>query len=302
MANEKHALFYGSENHDRKYGAKDLEDWLKKFFTSGTFVGDLQVTAPGGMQVSIGLGYINIDGKVRNYDEIQTLDITNANATYDRIDNIVVERRDADRDFFVKVVTGSATSTPTPPVRVWEDGVYQMVLAQVRVAAGSTAITQANITDTRADSTLCGFVAATVEQIDFSQIQAQYDSFIANYMEEVAQGYADYVDDIEGYEAQAESVFGEWFERMKGQLSADAAGNLQNQIDDITDEVAFPTQRKVTTFPDANHIQQTLADGRKKIYEFAADSIIETLYDANDAAVKTKTTTITANSIIEEVE
>ncbi len=302
MANEKHALFYGSQNGDRKYSAKDFEDWLKKFFTSGTFIGDLQVIAAGGMQVTVGTGYINIDGKARNYDETITLDITNANATYDRIDNVVVERRDSDRDFFVKVVTGSATDTPTAPVRVWEDGVYQMVLAQIRVAAGAVEITQANITDTRADDTVCGFVAATVEQIDFSQIQAQYDSFIANYSEAVEAGYNEYIADITNFESMAETQFSDWFATMRGQLSEDAAGNLQNQINDIDDEVAFATQRKVTTFPDSSHIRQTLADGRYKEYEFTANSIVESLHAAGGTVLKTKTTTINSDSIVEEVE
>ena len=48
-----HAFFYNSENHDRVYDASSFEYLLKKFFTSGVFTGDCQVTASGeGMTVT----------------------------------------------------------------------------------------------------------------------------------------------------------------------------------------------------------------------------------------------------------
>ena len=298
---EKHALFYNSENGDRVYDVSDFEDWIKKFFTSGTFIGEMQVTAAGGMKVHVAMGYINIEGKIRNFDEEIELDVTTAHATYNRIDNIVVERRDADRDFFVKVVTGSATDTPTPPARVYANGVYQMVLAQVQVTAGATEINQADITDTRADSELCGFVAATVDQIDFSQIQAQYDAFMANYRVAVQEDFEDYEDSIAQYEADEKALFEAWFEEIKGQLSDDAAGRLQNEVNELADGQKFITQTKTTTFPNANTIRETWADGRYKDTVMNGNTITETLY-INGAAVSTKTTTINSNSITEEVQ
>ena len=40
----------------------------------------------------------------------------------------------------------------------------------------------------------------------------------------------DYRDEITEFEAAQEQVFNTWFELIKGQLSTDIAGNLQNQI------------------------------------------------------------------------
>lgn len=43
----------------------------------------------------------------------------------------------------------------------------------------------------------------------------------------------DYAADIEQYERNQQTVFDAWFQAMRDQLSKDAAGNLQNEIDDL---------------------------------------------------------------------
>ena len=45
--------------------------------------------------------------------------------------------------------------------------------------AGAVAITQADIKDTRADGTICGFVASQFKEFDFSQWQKQFDEHFA---------------------------------------------------------------------------------------------------------------------------
>lgn len=298
-----HAYFYNSENGDRLYDADSFSDWLKKFFTTGVFEGDMQVTAGAGMQISVNPGYINIGGKVLDLQMAAELDVTVANASYDRIDSVVVERNDTERDFILKVVTGSATDSPTatPPVR--ETGIDQRVLAHIYVPAGATALTQADITDTRSDTDLCGIVAATVKEIDFSQIQAQYDSFIANYKQAVAADYESYhkktddtynqyLADAENYENLQQELFSAWFNSVKDQLGADAAGNLQNQINDLRDSYSNATQSKTTVFNEDGSITETLADGRYKTTTFNEDGSITESYKAADGTASGSRTTV----------
>ena len=202
-------LFWDSISGDRVYNAASFEEWLKKFFTTGVFNGELEVTANGSMVVEVGIGYCNVDGKVRFFDQVQQFTISPANGTYPRIDTVVIERNDTNREITMKVVTGSYSGLnpqPTAPVRT--GGVYQIVLAEVYVSAGATALTQANITDKRPDNSVCGWVVGTVDAIDVEQLTAQTNEQIM-----------------------------EWFENMKGQLSEDAAIHLQNQIDDINTEI-----------------------------------------------------------------
>lgn len=233
----EHAFFYKSVNGDRIYDDVSFEHWLKKFFTSGVFLNDLQVTANDDMTITVGAGYTNIDGKVKIFESATPLIIETAGASYPRIDSIVLERNDTERDILLKVVKGGYSSEPVPHTPVRQDGVYQLVIAQILVNAGAVKVTQADITDTRSNTELCGIVAGAVEQIDFSQIQAQFDSYFAQYKTQIATDYTEYNADMETYLDQMAADFATWFQNIRNQLDEDAAGHLQNQIDDIKAEM-----------------------------------------------------------------
>lgn len=201
MANQ-YGLFWNSENSDRLYDADSFSEWLQKFFTTGVFNGDLQVQASSGMAVTVGTGYANINGKVRFFDTAESITISPASGSYPRIDTIVVERNDTDREITVKYVQGDYNGqnpSPTAPVR--SANIYQIVLAQIYVGVGVTEITQANITDTRADTDLCGWVVGTVDEVDVEQMTAQ-----------------------------AQAAFDAWFATIQDVLDEDTAGHLQNEI------------------------------------------------------------------------
>ena len=209
----QYPLFYNSVNQDRVYDADSFSDWLKKFFITGVFKDEMQVTAAGGMYVQVGSGYVNVGGKVMNFDQ-STLTVGTADSRYYRIDSVIVERNDTDRQFYLKIVpggTGTESSvTGVTPTR--SGGIYQLVLARIKVKPGATYITQQDITDTRADSTLCGIVAGTVEQMDFEQFSAQF---------------ADYFD---SFKTGRQADFDAWFAHIQEVLDEDTAGHLMNEI------------------------------------------------------------------------
>ena len=210
----QYPLFYNSVNQDRVYDADSFSDWLKKFFITGVFKDEMQVTAAGGMYVQVGGGYTNINGKVMQFDQT-TLTVGTADSRYYRIDSVIVERNDTDRQFYLKIVqggTGTESSvTGVTPTR--SGGIYQLILARIKVKPGATFITQQDITDTRADSDLCGIVAGTVEQMDFSQFKAQFDAY------------------FEDFKSGNQTDFNTWFANLQYVLDGDVAGHLQNEID-----------------------------------------------------------------------
>lgn len=215
-------LFWNSNNGDRKYNADSLERWLKKFFTSGVFQGDLQVLESSGMTIAVQPGYCNLSGKVGLFENTTNITLNAANSVYPRIDTIIIERNDIDRKISLKSIQGNYTGDtpqPTPPIWSESDGIYQLVLAQIFINAGASAVTQANITDTREDSSLCGYITGTVEEIDFAQITAQFEAYFAEFEEENL------------------AAFETWFNEMKDQLSTDAAGHLQAEIDSIVNDL-----------------------------------------------------------------
>ena len=207
-------LFYNSVEGDRTYDADSFSDWLKKFFTTGVFKNEMQVTALGGMVVQVGSGYSNVNGKVMMFDNTP-LTVGTADSQYYRIDSVILERNDTLRNFVLKIVAGNtgAESAVTGVTPVRSGGVYQLVLARIKVKPGATFITQADITDTRADASICGIVAGTVEAMDFTQFSAQFDAY------------------LESFKTGQQADFEEWFENLQDVLDEDTAGHLQNEID-----------------------------------------------------------------------
>lgn len=253
ITGDDYGFFWHSQGGDRLYSPTSFELWLKKFFTSGVFEGDLFTSATSGMSVSVSDGYANVDGKVRFFPSDNVLTIPAAGANTVRIDTIVIERNEGDRNIFLKVVEGTPTTDepiPTPPIR--EDGVYQLVIAEVYVGEAVSEITQANITDKRLDDTVCGYVTGTVEEISWSQITAQWNAYVEEFKSEmeadynlwVTQKQRDYDIWVADSEAsysewilENESDFMEWFANLQYVLDGDVAGHLQNEIDDLKERL-----------------------------------------------------------------
>ena len=156
------------------------------------------------VRVKSGLGWIN--GYYCNNDEDYLLTISPANGTLPRIDAVVLRWSRSNRSISLEVKTGVATSSPSaPPLERSADN-YELMLASIRVVAGTTSIAQASITDKRPDSTVCGWVKGVVDQIDTTGLFAQYND-----------------------------AFQTWFANIQSQLSGDVAANLQGQITALKD-------------------------------------------------------------------
>ena len=248
---EPFGLFWDSESGDRTYSAASFEYWLKKFFTSGVFNGDLQVKASSGMTLEIEPGYANVDGKVKFWNGAFTLTLNAANSTYPRIDTIVITRDNVNRQIVCEVVTGSYsgdTPQPTAPVRNTE--IYQLVLAQIYVGAGVTGITQANITDTRPDNDLCGWITGTVEELDFSQFTAQFEQYFREFKADAEGDYESWFNEVQSEQIEDKEAWDAWYAALQEELHnlpADSAEYLQIQIDELKESGLSGSIFKVTT-------------------------------------------------------
>lgn len=305
-----HAYFYNSKNGDRKYNGDGHSDFMSPFFAPGVFQGDLQVIANDDMTVTIGTGYawVPIEGdtikRLKHFKQPTIKDIETASGTLDRIDTIVVRRNDTDRDITIEYVKGGLSSEPesTPPTRA--GAIYELILCKIKIPAGTVRITQDMIEDSRRDPDLCGYVAATIKEIDFKQITAQFDAFFKNYegkVEDRFEAYNDYIallqqqgdneyrDLLELFKKWTEAyqeTFETWFQKMKDQLSEDAAGNLQNEVDE-TDESVFNRFYGLLKST-ANIIKE---NGKTVRVEMENDEATGTTTFAEDAAAGTKTIT-----------
>lgn len=209
-----YGLFWDSHDGDRTYYAASMEEWLKPFFTSGVYQNDLQVISVGGMQINLGKGYSNLDGKVRYFDNSQIFTLEAADGSQTRVDSVVIERNDRERNIYAKVVTGTPGAEPME--RTWDKtaGVFQLIVAEITIPAGATEITQANITDTRMDDTKCGYIASTVKELDFSSLAAQFNAYLNEFKAENMESWeawsAAQKSQMEGWITSEEYDFTQW--------------------------------------------------------------------------------------------
>lgn len=174
------AYFFNSKNKDRIYNADSFSEWLKPFFTNGVFDGNFAVTANNNMTVTVSGGNAFVNGKSVVYTN-ETFDLEVASGTLNRIDSVVLRRDDTARDIYLMVLTGGNANTPVPPEISRDDGLYDLKLCDIYIKKGTIIVKQENITDTRQDSNVCGFVVTTVKQVDTSTLYKQYMDWYKNF-------------------------------------------------------------------------------------------------------------------------
>lgn len=192
-----------------------------KYFTEGVFptpgnAFQLVENATNGAIVKA--GFAMLQGVTVILDEDQEITFDSA-TSQPRIDRVVLRHDDtlSVRNTSIQILKGTSSSNPQPPTITRNETIYDLALADVLIRANTSVVTQAQITDLRLNTDLCGIVKGTIEEIDTTSL---YDQI---------QG------DLENFQAQEQQEFTQWFESIKGQLSTDQAGNLQNQINDINE-------------------------------------------------------------------
>ena len=108
------------------------------------------------------------------------------------------------------------------------ENVYEIALADVRVGASATYISQGDIIDLRLDKELCGIVTGLIDQLDTSDFASQLDALIADS----ADAYASQLEFI----ASAEQEFNLWIDSLHEQFGEDDIVELsQNKAErDLT--------------------------------------------------------------------
>ena len=161
------------------YDAEDVSTYLCTR-TSGVYSKDTNyaVSVTGARQITVapGLAWVNYDdfkGVSACSREAVNLTIPDADSTLSRIDRVVLQFDTAANLTAVKLKTGTPAAAPEPPAILQNHNQYELGLCTVSVPAGSSVITAADITDTRADEDVCGVMRDGVTGIPTAQLQAQ---------------------------------------------------------------------------------------------------------------------------------
>lgn len=143
---------------------------------------DFAVSISGELSLTVSAGQAwvrpsRFKGRSIIMEQPTTLALTAADPVRTRIDRVVLRYDAAARQTRLQVLEGTPDSaSPTAPAITRTALVYDLCLAEITRPAGSTAITAANLTDTRADETVCGVMRDGVTGIPTAQLIAQWQA------------------------------------------------------------------------------------------------------------------------------
>ena len=126
------------------------------------------------------------------------------------------------------------------------------------------------------------------------------DETSASFLSYIADLQESYQSNMETFESTQQQIFTAWFQAMKDQLSADAAGNLQNEVDEVTEDVFnryYGLDASQTEFLSDGSIRITNSEATITVVFTSTDEgekvITETIVPTDGYYNYVKTTTIT---------
>lgn len=206
----------GTPVYDRAITSAPLRKLIAKLLTDGILPNpstNLHVEAGSGMNVVVNPGFAICAGGLKLEENQRTLAIQAADSNYDRIDTVVLRWNDNDSERIcdLYIVEGIPAASPLRPELTRTESIWELGLADLFVNKNSSAISNQRITDTRYETARCGIISA-ISEFDTTTLYQQVQA------------------DLAGFKASEQADFITWFDDIKGQLSEDAAGNLQKQI------------------------------------------------------------------------
>lgn len=243
---EVDAGFFDAVENDRLYSAEDMNRPYKKLISNGVFAtpsGEasdyLQVlTAEDGMNVIVSAGYALIGDKWFENPSDLMITLTQNSEVLTRIDSIVaqVDKTQAGRAGNIVYRKGTASSNPVHPDINTEEDIAEFRLADIRISPSCVEITQSLITDCRG-SDECPWVTSLIYQVDTSTLYAQWQAAYQEYYDDTQSSVEAFLESLRqtlnAFISEEEDEFNTWFQEMKDQLSEDAAGHLQLQLDNL---------------------------------------------------------------------
>lgn len=244
--------FYNSIKGDRKYNALEMSSIFDGIIVDGVYmsIGDaLNVKSSGGMGITVGIGRAWFNHTWTLNDSLLPLTLANSDVLLNRIDAIVLEVNNNTevRKNTIKILKGTPSSKPVKPTMTEGELLNQHPLAYISIPAGATSISQSNI-ENAVGTSACPYVTGVLKGMDIDNLVAQWGAQWAEWLSSNTDAWkafmSDNTNEWKSFMAKNKnewsalingntSEFETWFEHMKDQLSEDAAGNLQLQVDNL---------------------------------------------------------------------
>ena len=186
--------FHNSVNGDRVYNADQMSGIFDGLLTPGVYesVGDkLAVQPNSGMVIQIATGRGWFNSRWVNNTSPYLITLEASDVTLNRYAAICVRGDNSSgvRSTSPYVKYSEFATAPVKPTMERTDDVKEYCLAYVYIKARATAITAADIEDTRQDTNLCGWVTGLIDQITpdtlYTQFTAQFNEWFSGIQDDL---------------------------------------------------------------------------------------------------------------------
>lgn len=178
--------FFNSVNGDRTYNAQQMSSIFEGLITDGVYesVGNKMAVQPNSgmtLQIASGRGWFAKHWVNNSTDYLFTLEA--ADVTLNRYAAICIKVDETDnvRSAEPYVKYSDYATSPVKPVMTRSETIKEYCLAYVYIKAGATAITAADIEDTRGNNELCGWVTGLIEQLSTTTLFSQWEAIFTDW-------------------------------------------------------------------------------------------------------------------------
>ncbi len=178
--------FFNSVNGDRLYNAEQMSNIFEGLITNGVFesVGNkLAVQPNSGMtiQIATGRGWFSKRWVANDTPYLIALEASDVTLNRYAAVCVKVDTTNSAREAVPYIKYSDFATAPVKPTMTRTETVNEYCLAYVYIEAGASAITAADIEDTRANTDLCGWVTGLIEQLDTTTLFEQFTALFNDW-------------------------------------------------------------------------------------------------------------------------
>lgn len=260
--------FFNSLNGDRRYNAEQMSAIFDGIINDGVFASigtAFTVSADSGNVVMVGIGRAWFNSTWVLNDAILPITADESEILLDRYDAVVIEvnHTDSVRAGSIKIVKGTPSSSPQRPTMESTTDVHQYPLAYIYRTAGSSKITQADITNMIGTSS-CPYITGILQVVNIDNVVAQWEAqWNQWFSKETSEGN----NQMSQWMGEQQLAFNTWFGNLQTILDGDVATTLAQQILEL--------QRRWATLAKEYCVYQDIDDSDGNAIEDSYNSTME---------------------------
>lgn len=208
--------------YDRVYNAEDFTSYLGSLVKNGVLADpstSLQVMADTGLTLKVKAGECWINGHKMVVDADYSITLDAADSALPRNDAIALRLDMTNRTMTIVVRKGSPSSTPVVPLPYRSSNMWELFVAMVLVRPNATTIAQADISDRRSNTNVCGWVTGLIDQVDTQTLFAQYQDAYNTALQQLNTTNATFSSLMSSYIETIQAGWDAWFSTLTEQLT-----------------------------------------------------------------------------------